>query len=81
MTLTPEQFNQIALKVDLDRVEAKIDDLQADSRRMLDTMDFVVKEIRDLRHEGASNVAAHDRIEKRLTRAEQALKLAPLFDY
>ncbi len=43
MTLTPEQFNQIALKTDIDRLENKIDDLQADSRRMLDTMDFVVK--------------------------------------
>jgi hypothetical protein len=39
MTLTPEQFNKIAFKTDLDRVEEKINNITDPIRLLVDSMD------------------------------------------
>jgi len=81
MTLTPEQFNKIALKEDVSRVEDKLDKLIDTVDSLVNSMDSQKKKLDNIEHAFVSNQAAHDRFEKRLTRLEKHLELNPLFDY
>lgn len=71
MTLTPEQFNKIALKVDLDRLEEKVDNLHDDMSKILTAVDGLAKKVDTISGEFVANQAAHDRYEVRLNRLER----------
>ncbi len=64
MTLTPKQFNKIALKEDINRVENKIDKLTDDVSKLTTSVDGLAKRVIDFQAELASNQMAHDRMQK-----------------
>jgi len=78
MTLTPEQFNKIALKEDLKDFAAK-NEIVEFKDEILTAIDKVVDKLDDIEHAFVSNLAAHDRFEKRINRIEERLKLEPMF--
>lgn len=80
MTLTPEQFNKIALKEDLKDFPTK-DELRIMKDEILRSNDKLMKKLDNIEHAFVSNQAAHDRFEKRLTRIEKHLNLGLMFDY
>ena len=71
MTLTPEQFNKIVTKDDLEeaikkseeRISLKID-------KVLTAVDGIAKKHKDFDEEMASNQVAHDRYEVRISHLE-----------
>jgi hypothetical protein len=72
MTITPEQFNKLALKEDIDQIldaklEAKLTPMKSE---ILQAIDNLAKSVNDLRSESAANLAAHDRFEVRITNLE-----------
>ena len=81
MTLTPEQFNKLATKKDLEKVEDKVDVLAENMSTLLTSVDGLAKKLDDIEHAFVSNQAAHDRFENRLERIEKHLGLNPLFNY
>lgn len=80
MTLTPKQFNKIALKEDLKDFATK-DELKLMKDEILRSNDKLMKKLDNIEHAFVSNQAAHDRFEKRLTRIEKHLSLGIMFDY
>ncbi len=72
MPLTPEEFNQLAHKEDIQRLESKIDHLADAFTQMLTIMDNSAKKSKDIEVELVSNQAAHDRFETRITALEKA---------
>jgi len=79
MTLTPEQFNKLATKEDLKNLEERVAS-KKDMDNVLAAVDSVVKKLDDIEHAFVSNLAAHDRFEKRIARIEEHLSLNPLFN-
>jgi len=75
MTLTPEQFNKLATKKDLEKVEDKVDVLAENMSTLLTSVDGLAKKLDDIEHAFVSNQAAHDRFENRLERIEKHLGL------
>lgn len=67
MTLTPEQFNKIAMKEDLKNLATK-DDIN----RVLTAVDSMVTKQTKFDQELTSNQAAHDRFDKRINKLETA---------
>ena len=63
MTLTPEQFNKLALKSDLDKNTEEINIISKKMDKMLDALDSMAKNLENRKAEDASNQAAHDRIQ------------------
>lgn len=55
MTLSLKQFNKIALKEDLDRVENKVDKISVNVSRLITTVDGLAKNVNDFQAELASN--------------------------
>ena len=72
MPLTPEEFNQLAHKEDIQRLESKIDHLADAFTQMLTIMDNSAKKSKDIEVELVSNQSAHDRFETRITALENA---------
>jgi hypothetical protein len=68
MTLTPEEFNQLATSKDFNRLEVKVDMIAENTHQLLNTVDGLTKKVVDIEHVFVSNMAAHDRFEKRLAR-------------
>ncbi|PIT95606.1 hypothetical protein CO116_02495 [Candidatus Falkowbacteria bacterium CG_4_9_14_3_um_filter_38_19] len=64
MTLSPKQFNKIALKEDLNRVENKLDKVADDVSKLVTAVDGLAKNVSDFQAELASNQMAHDRMQK-----------------
>ena len=81
MSLTPEEFNKIASKNDLDRVEGKIDVLEVKFDKMMSVLDGVAKDLKDIKSDRVANMAAHDRFEERITVIEKKLELKPAGSY
>lgn len=79
MTLTPEQFNRIALKEDLKDFAKRVE-IQQMKDEILASNDKLSKKLDNIEHAFVSNQAAHDRYEKRITRIEKHLDLSPMFD-
>ena len=79
MTLTPEQFNKLATKEDLKNLKERVAS-RKDMDNVLAAVDSVVKKLDDIEHVFVSNLAAHDRFEKRIARIEEHLSLNPLFN-
>lgn len=79
MTLTPEQFNKIALKEDLKNFATK-EEMNKKFDQVLTAVDSVVKKLNNIEHAFVSNLVAHDRFEKRITKVEKHLELSPILD-
>lgn len=69
MTLSPEQFNRIVLREELVEVKQDIKEL----KRVFDVLDAMSKKLDNIQIESASNIAAHDRFESRITHLEKTL--------
>ena len=80
MTLTPEQFNKLATKEDLNNFYPK-DEMDNKFDKVLTAVDGVMKKLDDIEHAFVSNQAAHDRFEERLTRIEKRLDLKPMYNF
>jgi len=81
MTLTPEQFNKLATKDDLNNFKQEIKGSMVTKQEFHNVMDVVIKKLDNIEHAFVSNQAAHDRFESRLERIEKHLGLNPLFNY
>lgn len=79
MTLTPEQFNKLTTKEDLNEFKQEINESMVTKREFNDVMDAVIKKLDNIEHAFVSNIAAHDRFESRLLRIEKHLDLKPTF--
>ena len=79
MTLTPEQFNKLATKEDLKDFATK-EEMNKKFDEVLSATDAVMKKLDNIEHAFVSNLSAHDRFEKKITRAEKHLELAPALD-
>lgn len=73
--LSPEQFNKIVLKEDLDTIlDAKFDEkLEPLKSEILQAIDGLAKKLDNVQIELASNIVAHDRFETRITHLEKTL--------
>ncbi len=69
MTISPEQFNKIAMKEDLEKfyTKAEMDDK---FDKVLTAIDGLAKKVDNISHEFVSNQVAHDRFETRITKLE-----------
>lgn len=76
MTLTPEQFNKIATKDDLNDLRQDMA-TKKEHNEVMNTLDAVMKKLDTIEHAFVFNQAAHDRFEQRLTKIEQHLGLNP----
>ena len=74
MTMSPEQFNKLVTKDDL---EEKTKNLVTKNEHndVMNALDSVVKKLDTIEHAFVSNQAAHDRFEQRITRIEEHLNL------
>ena len=71
MTLTPEQFNKISTKDDVDRaVRDSEERLAMKIDKVLTVVDGIAKRHEDFEKELISNQAAHDRFEKQFAGLE-----------
>ncbi len=79
MTLSAQQFNKIAMKEDLLKLESKFDLLDEKFSRFIDSVDGLVYMTHNLQCEFAANQSAHDRFESRLNSVKGELHLTPIF--
>lgn len=77
MSLTPEQFNKIALKKDLDDFKNEIIKSNVSKQEFHSVMDAVMCKLDNIEHAFVSNMAAHDRFEQRISNIETHLGLNP----
>ena len=71
MTLTPEQFNKISTKDDVERAIRESEErLGMKIDRVLSAVDGIAKRHEDFEKELTANQAAHDRFEKRFAGLE-----------
>ena len=83
MALTPEQFALIATKEDLKDLRqdmATKTELTQVKSEILGAVDAVMVKLDNIEHAFVSNLAAHDRFEKRLTRIEKHLEFSSALD-
>ncbi|MEI7498546.1 MAG: hypothetical protein WCK11_04690 [Candidatus Falkowbacteria bacterium] len=62
MTLTPEQFDKLALKEDLKDFYTK-KEMDVKFEAVMDVLDHVVHKLDNIQNEFVSNQAAHDRMQ------------------
>jgi hypothetical protein len=75
MSLTPEQFNRIALKEDVEKiVENQLQEVKENINKVLTAVDAIAKGYADHNIEHISNIRAHDRFETRLNRHGRKIK-------
>jgi len=60
MTLTPEQFNKLATKDDLNNFKQEIKGSMVTKQEFHNVMDVVIKKLDDIEHAFVSNQAAHN---------------------
>lgn len=78
MTLTPEQFDKIALKSDFDRLEKRVDEIAEGNSKIIEAVEGLTTLVKAALEEQTANVAAHDRMQEQLDKHENILKqLAP----
>jgi len=63
MTLTPEQFNQLATKKEHQELEKKVDDMAENVKQILTVVDGIAKKHETFEEEKVSNQGAHDRMQ------------------
>ena len=76
MILTPEQFNKLATKDDLQEMKKEMV-TKNEHNDVMSAIDAVMHKLDIIEHAFVSNQAAHDRFEQRITRIEQHLNLKP----
>ncbi|PIP33845.1 hypothetical protein COX22_02225 [Candidatus Falkowbacteria bacterium CG23_combo_of_CG06-09_8_20_14_all_49_15] len=76
MTLTPEQFNKLATKDDLQEMKKEMV-TKNEHNDVMSAIDAVMHKLDIIEHAFVSNQAAHNRFEQRITRIEQHLNLKP----
>ena len=64
MTLTPEQFNKLSTKEDLDKFKQEMRQDNISKKDFHSLMDVVIKKLDNIEHSFISNMAAHDRFEE-----------------
>ncbi len=79
MTITAQQFNQIALKEDVLRLEDQIKEINKRISQTFDLVDGLAYKANNLECDFAANQSAHDRFEGRLNRLEKGLDLEPIY--
>ena len=78
MTLTPEQFNLLTTKEDLNNaVNGLVSKKEFDEKfeGLLEVLDAMAKKLDNIEHSFVSNMVAHDRFETRITKIEKHLDL------
>ena len=78
--LSPEQFNKLATKDDLDALEEKLEEKLAskeDINKVITILDSIVKKHKDFDDESIDNQDAHNRMQKEIneTRTKVGLKV------
>lgn len=73
MSLTPEQFNKLAIKEDLKEFNTK-EEAEKQTEKILSVLDSMAKDIKDIKVEQSSNIGSHDRFEKILKDHEGRIK-------
>jgi hypothetical protein len=63
MSITPEQFNKLATKDDLKDLEQKLVS-KSEFSDMLNTLDGVAKNVKDIKSDQAANLDAHNRLQE-----------------
>jgi len=83
MILTPEQFNKLVARDEFNELKMEVREIKFILNSKFDSaftaLDGLAKNIKDIKEEFVSNIAAHDRFENRLIRIEKHLKLDSLF--
>lgn len=74
MTITPEQFNKIALKEDLENFYTK-KEMDKHFDKMYDIQDKIMTKLDNIERAFLSNQVAHDRFETRITKIEKNINL------
>ena len=72
MTLTPEQFNLLATKEDLQDLEMRLP-TRASIDRLITTVDAMNKKLDSLETENTANTAAHDRFQGKIANHEHRI--------
>lgn len=78
MTLTPEQFNKLATKDDLDKIREEMatkKELKGAINTILGAVDGLAKKVDDFHTELASNQAAHDRMNFEITSVKKRVEV------
>jgi hypothetical protein len=70
MTITPEQFNKLATKQDLEKFVTK-DEFNDKIDKVLTSVDGLAKKVDNFQTELASNQGAHDRMQGDIVRIEE----------
>lgn len=73
MTLTPEQFNKIALKEDVNKLEISNKEVLKKLDLLINAVDSITKNYENHQTEHVANISAHDRFEVRITKLEESL--------
>ncbi|MFA5024864.1 MAG: hypothetical protein WC523_08040 [Patescibacteria group bacterium] len=81
MTISAQQFNKLALKEDIVRLEDQIKEINKRISQTFDLFDGFGYKIHNFECDFAANQSAHNRFENRISRTEKQLDLEPLFDY
>ena len=72
MTLTSEQFNILATKDDVKKEIFESEErIRKDINKVLTAVDGLAKKTENVEVEQTSNIVAHDRYEKRITKNEE----------
>jgi hypothetical protein len=72
-----DQFNQLATKEDLNDLKEELVS-KTEFRQMLNALDGIAKDVKDIKCEHTVNIAAHDRFEKRITKVEKKVRIAAI---
>ena len=73
MTITPEQFKNIATKDDIESVKKDMAS-KGDVREIIGTLDAINKTLQTHEQERTMNIAAHDRMQKSIDDHEIRIK-------
>jgi len=74
MTLTPEQFNKLATRDDLEKIREEMA-TKKDINKILNAVDGLTKKVVDFQAELASNQAAHDRMNFEITDVKNRVEI------
>ncbi len=70
MTITPEQFNKLALKEDLSEVKQDVKEVKENMRKVMGTLEVMNKTLTKIDTELAANTSAHDRFQTTINNHE-----------
>jgi len=74
MSLTPEQFAKLVTKDEFNEFKGEMMEMKADVKRILTSVDSIVKKHKDFNVEMAANQGAHDWMSKTIDSHEVRIK-------